>query len=211
MKLKILLLIIWVGVFVNYFNVFSMQQSFGISNAEKIYIACFRGGMDKTDANLHELVSCGIDMDSEECIKDELIGFTALHMASYYGLYYAIPKLISAGANIDKTVGLNNKENSGMTALQLAIRRGILPSVCELLSCYKRLGIKLPQSCILTSQCFKRFCEHCYGIYLEHQSPESLEITQREIIVMAEVLVNAGFKFDEDTKIYVASTLFIKL
>ncbi|MFA6535226.1 MAG: ankyrin repeat domain-containing protein [Candidatus Babeliales bacterium] len=210
MKIKFLFLLIYPIIFLSYLNIFAIKKS----DAAMLYKATLEDCFDKTQEHLKKLIRIGTDIDSEETVQEELIGFTALHMASYYGLYSGIPKILAMGANINKPVGLLNNL-SGMTALQLAIIRNLPKIVYVLLQNQARIDMPPSIPWFSTSLCFDFFVETvCLNFSKEPPSElknQLIGIAQKEVIDMAKILVRAGLKFDEDTKYHVLRKLDLNL
>jgi ankyrin repeat protein len=214
MKIKFLLSTLFPSIFLGLLSISAMEQTDEISAVQKLYGACFHQSV----TDLQALIRSGIDINAEEGFgqNEEIVGFTALHMAAYYGLDSAIPKLLASGANINKTVRAPNKL-AGMTALQLGIYRNILPVVCILL----KNGASIHGTIVSTNQCFKYFVGMEYSslskdIPMEFAAQPKFmqhltEIIQRKVINMANTLAMAGLKFDKGTKSYVLHTLRISL
>ena len=212
MKIKFLFLLIYSIVFLSYLNTFAAKKS----DASLLYRATLEDCWDKTkkEEHLHQLIGVGIDINSEETEEQELIGFTALHMASYYGFYSGIPKLLAMGADINKPVGLSNCF-SGMTALQLAIIRNLPKVVHVLLQNHASIDVLSAVPGFSTTVCFDLFVESVCS-YFSKEPPSELrdrliEIAKKEVIDMAKILVSAGLKFDEDTKYHVLRKLDLNL
>ena len=195
----------------SHFNIFAIKKS----DAAMLYEATLKDCLDKTQEYLQQLIGTGIDINSEENVDEALKGFTALHMASYYGFQEGIPLLLAVGANIDKPVGPLNKKFFGMTALQLAIIRN-LPLVARmLLQNHASIDLASPEPFFSTSLCFDRLVRKaCSNFSKEPESEykvQLIKIAREKIIYMARVLIEFGFKFDEYTKIYTLHALNIKL
>ena len=210
MKIKFLFLLIYPIIFLSYSNIFAIKKS----GASLIYRATLEDCFDKTEGHLQQLISTGIEVDSEETMQEELIGFTALHMASYYGLYSGIPKLLAMGADINKPVGLCNCF-SGMTALQLAIIRNLPKVVHALLQNHASLDVFPTVPWLSTTVCFDLFVESVCSYFSKEPLSELrdrlIEIAKKEVIDMAKILVSAGLKFDEYTKCHVLHKLDLNL
>lgn len=191
-------------------NVFAIKKS----DARLIYEAILQDCWNKTDEHLRQLISTGIDIDTEETEQGELIGFTALHMVSYYGLYSGIPKLIAMRADINKPVGLGNCF-CGMTALQLAIIRNLPKVVHELLQNHASIDLFPSVPWLSTTVCFDFFVESVCQYPLKEPSSELrdrlIEIAKKEVIDMAKILVSAGVRFGADTKAHVLRKLDLSL
>jgi ankyrin repeat protein len=154
---------------------------------------------------LPALIRSGINIDTEESTNAEKIGFTALHVAAYHGLYTGIPQLLEAGANINKPVGVLNKKFAGLTALQLGIIRDLPMIVHTLLENHASIEPK-----DVTLLCFRSFLDDL-SPQLPIRNPVELEIIQKEIANIAKDLVFAGFEFGEEIKFYVMQNFGINL
>lgn len=212
MKIKFLFLLIYPIIFLSYFNTFAIIEK---SPAAMLYDALLEDCMATPSNLLQQLLATGIEIDSEETTQGETAGFTALHMAAYYGLYSGIPKLLAAGARIDRPVGHMNKEFSGMTALQLAIIRNLKEAVSVLLQNQKTFDLMPYDSLFSISRCFNllvgSICSKFSKEFESEYKSQLIKIAQKEVLDMARILVAAKFKFDEETKSYVSRVLNINL
>ncbi len=210
MKIKFLFLLIYSTIFLSCSNIFAIKKS----DARLLHEAILQDCWDKTDGHLQQLIGAGIDINSEETEQGKLIGFTALHMVSYYGLYSGIPKLLAMGADINKPVGLGNCF-CGMTALQLAIIRNLPKVVHELLQNHASLDVFPTVPWLSTTVCFDLFVESVCSYPSKEPPSESrdrlIEIAKKEVVDMAKILVSAGFKFGADTKAHVLRKLNLML
>lgn len=210
MKIKFLFLSIYPIIFLNYVNVSAAIKK---TETAMLYEATLQDNFEKTQEHLQRLISSGIDINSEESDDEELKGFTALHMASYYGLYSGIPRLLAVGANINKPVGPSNKQFAGMTALQLAIICNLPLVLHELLQ--NHAIIDCHRSGISTSSCFDRFvkmvCPDFSKMSESVYEKQLIKIVQKKVLDMAKELILAGLKFDQETKDYVLRSLGINL
>jgi hypothetical protein len=210
MKAIIPFLTLYLIILLNFSNIFAAAQPPEISKAEILYESVLRN--HTTAEELRALIASGIDINVEEEIREETRGFTALHMAAYYGLYQGIAPLLDSGADINKPVGPSNKLLAGMTALQLSIIRKLLPVIQALLKHKAKMYgpvIDNPHiiSSTLTCLVLNMYSDLHQYIRSFLKAPD-LDCTKKlnaldqlEIINFARELINAGFELDQDAKL----------